>query len=457
MQVVSYLVPEPADLPIAEASQLIAGGDLSPLELVESCLERATETEPAIRAFVTLDKEGALAQARSLTEELANGRRRGPLHGIPLGIKDLIDVSGLPTTAASRILRDNMALKDAPVINTLRASGAVIAGKTNTQEFAYGVVTSPTRNPWDLEHIPGGSSGGSAAAVVSGMCPGAIGTDTAGSIRIPAALCGVSGLMPRHGRVPVKGIIPLAPSLDSCGPIARDAADLRLMWSALSGDAPTQPAAPGEVRIAAPESPSDIGEIDPEVEAATEGLIETLVNAGAARVDVELPHLSEWDYPRAVLLMLEALTVHREAGWYPQHAGEYQDETRASFEYAENLPESELESSQATLKGLRDRLFAVFEDADVLVLPTTPVPAPTVAEAGSRDEGHRTPVARTLTRICGPVNVCRLAAASVPCGFTRSGLPVGAQIVGPDEGSVLAAALLYQSLTDWHRRRPPRL
>jgi aspartyl-tRNA(Asn)/glutamyl-tRNA(Gln) amidotransferase subunit A len=444
-------VAEPADLSIVEAAALIARGQLSPVELTESCLSRAARLEGSVKAFITLDYEGARNQARALEKSRASG----PLHGIPIGIKDLIDVAGLPTTAASSFLNDNIAHVDAPVVGRLRASGAVVMGKTNTQEFAYGVVTAPTRNPWDLERIPGGSSGGSAAALIAGMCLGAMGSDTAGSIRIPAALCGATGLKPAPGSLPVDGVIPLAPSLDVCGPMARDAADCAVLWQGLTGEATGRPIPAEAVRVAAPRAPDDIGDIDAEVATATEEMIATLVSAGARRADVTIPQLREWDRPRSLPLMTEALIVHKQAGWYPEHSSEYDKDTLAAFQYAEKISAAELVAAYRTLERLTARLMAAFDDSDVLVLPTTPVPAPTAVEAAGRDAEYRPPVTRTLTRICGPVNWCRLAAISVPCGFTEGGLPIGAQIIGRTERTVLDVALLYQTLTDWHTRRPP--
>lgn len=225
---------DPADLTIEEAARAIEARSLSPVELTEACLERAQSWEPVIGAFVRLEPERAMGEARALTEELARGGRRGPLHGVPLAIKDVIDVHGWPTTASSRVPDARPARDDAPVVRRLRAGGAVLVGKTNTQEFAYGVTTPGTRNPWDPERIPGGSSGGSAASVAVRGCLGALGTDTAGSVRIPAALCGVSGLKPSRGAVPMEGIVPLAPSMDVCGPMAGTASDVALLWEVMT-------------------------------------------------------------------------------------------------------------------------------------------------------------------------------------------------------------------------------
>lgn len=452
-------------LSLAGASRAIASGELSPLEVTDSCLARIDEVDGVIKAFVSLDAEGALAQARVLTEELSASGPRSPVHGIPFGIKDLIDVAGLPTTAGSRILAGNVADADAPVVTALRAAGAVILGKTNTQEFAYGVVTAPTRNPWDVSRIPGGSSGGSAAAVVAGMCLGALGTDTAGSIRIPAALCGVTGLKPANGRLSLDRIVPLAPSLDACGPIARTVEDCDLIWRVLSGDAPASPIDRRTLRVAVPRGLEDLmalsraraGEIDidPDVAEVTRSAARTLEGAGATCSPVDLPPFSRWDFPRSVQLMVEALVVHEDAGWYPDHSDGYTAETLEAHRFAEKLGATTLLRSYRKLEVLKAGWFRVLDDVDVLMLPTTPVAAPTVEASRGVDDGHRPPVTRSLTRICGPVNVCGLAAVSVPAGSTTTGLPVGIQFIAREESVVLGAALTFQSLVGGKEPSPP--
>ncbi|CAN5502419.1 Asp-tRNA(Asn)/Glu-tRNA(Gln) amidotransferase subunit GatA [soil metagenome] len=453
MKIVSYLVTDPADLDIAQTARTIASGELSPAELTAACLRRIAELEPTIRAFVTLDGEGAQEQARRLTEELSRSGPRSALHGVPVGIKDLVDVEGLPTTASSRVLEGNIASSDAPVVARLRAAGAVIVGKTNTQEFAYGVVSAPTRNPWDTTRIPGGSSGGTAAAISAGMTLAGVGTDTAGSIRIPSSLCGISGLKPRPDIVSVDGIIPLAPSLDACGPMARTVADLRSLFETLDGGLGSTPEV-REVRLAVPGSPEVAG-ADAEVQSAVDSAVAVLEDEGLSRSEIDLEPFADWDRPRSMPLMLEALEVHSSRGWYPKLADRYTDETLGSLRYAERLTPEKIEALREPLAALIDDLESVFEEADVLVLPTTQTTAPTVDESSARDDGHRTPVVRNLTRLCGPVNVCRLAALSIPCGFDARSLPIGLHLVGRDEASLFAVAELYQSLTDWHTRRPP--
>jgi aspartyl-tRNA(Asn)/glutamyl-tRNA(Gln) amidotransferase subunit A len=439
-----------ANATIAEAARAIASRDLTSLELTQACLHRIDEVDPHIKAFLTVDADGAVEQARALDGE----RPRSSLHGIPIAIKDIIDVAGLPTTAASRVLQGNTARLDAPVVTRLRTAGAVIVGKTNTQEFAYGVVTAPTRNPWDRSRIPGGSSGGSAAAVATGMCLGALGTDTAGSIRIPAALCGVSGLKPRPGIVPVDGIIPLAPSLDVCGPIARTATDLRLMWNSITGSGRTVDGPPAGLRIGFSPSLFGEGELDEDVADAAENAIRLLCEIGGRRVEIDIPPLKEWDYTRSIPLMAEALQVHREAGWYPDHADRYTDETVRALRYAENIDPEKLVECYKKLEQLTVKLLGAFDSVDVMIQPTTPVTAPSVEDSEVVDEEHRPPVARELTRVCGPVNWCRLAAVSVPCGMSRAGLPIGMQIIARDEETALNIAALYQAHTDFCKRPP---
>jgi aspartyl-tRNA(Asn)/glutamyl-tRNA(Gln) amidotransferase subunit A len=442
----------PADLGVVEAARLIRRGDLSPDELTRSCLDRAHAYDGVIGAFVTLDSDGALEQARRLTAELGRSGPRGPLHGIPVAIKDLIDVAGLPTTANSKLLEGNVASKDAAVVTRLRDAGAVILGKTATHEFAYGVVTPSTRNPWDTSRIPGGSSGGSAAAVAVGMCLAALGTDTAGSIRIPAALCGVSGLRPRRLTIPMEGIVPLAPSLDSCGPIGRSVADLSLVYEAIA-HSPTDAGGRRPARLGVLRSTAEVTGAQPEILAVVQDASARLSESGMSLVEVDLPPFSEWDLPRSIPLMSEALEVHRSAGWYPDGADGYSDETLSALRYAESFDHEKLESSRAALPKLVARLTAVFETVDVLALPVTPMVAPKVEAARARDQGHRTPVTRTLTRLCGPINVCDLAAVSVMCGTGEGGMPVGLQLVARDEASALRAASEYQSASDWHERR----
>ena len=396
---------------------------------------------------MTLDLEGARARAQELSHDL-----QGPLHGIPVGVKDLIDVAGLPTTASSRALAGNIASTDAPVVKDLRRAGAVVVGKTNTHQFAYGVVSAPTRNPWDVERIPGGSSGGSAAAVAAGMCPGALGSDTAGSVRIPSSLCGTTGLAPRRRVVAMEGIVPLAWTLDVWGPMASDAASVELMWRGLTGAAPVSPRLEG-LRMATP--PWNCTRADTEVLELVEQAVEVLSHR-ALRAEVALPAFTDWDRPHGIFLASEALTAHRQAGWYPERSDDYTDETRSALRHAESFTAVDFVSARRELERLGASWKAALEQSDFLVLPTTEMAAPRVDElAALKGKGFRPEVAVRLTRLCRPTNVLGLAAVSVPCGLTPTGMPVGLQLVARDEATALGAALAYQELSDWHTRRPP--
>jgi aspartyl-tRNA(Asn)/glutamyl-tRNA(Gln) amidotransferase subunit A len=441
---------DPADLFLTDAVAAIGKGDLSPVELTDACLARARALEPTIKAFVTLDADGARAAARALMPKQGGAG----LFGIPIGVKDLIDVAGLPTTASSRVLADNVAMSDAPVVARLRSAHAIFVGKTNTQEFAYGVTTPPTRNPWDTERIPGGSSGGSAAAVATGMCLGALGTDTAGSIRIPAALCGLSALKPRAHKVPMEGIVPLAWTLDCCGPIGRSVADVLRMWEALT-DARAELPAASELTLAVPSSIAEVTEADPEVVSAVEAAVDVLEGAGPRARRVELRPFGEWDRSRSVLLMTEALVAHQEAGWYPDAQELYNEETLGNLRYAESLTAAEFLAATRRVQQLKEELIGHLGPADVLVLPGAPVPAPFVGEATRRGDEPRPEVVMKLTRANGPINCSGLASVSAPCGLSREGLPIGVQFVARNEEAALATAHLWQTLSDWHHARPP--
>jgi len=432
---------------LREAQRALKDRKLSARELAEACLERVAAVDPVLHAFAFVDESIASSTAPSAGED-------GPLSGIPIGIKDLVDVRGLPTSAGSRVLAGNKASTDAPVAGRLRGAGAVVLGKTTTQEFAYGVVTPGTANPWSIEHIPGGSSGGSAVAVATGMCFGAVGTDTAGSIRIPAALCGVSGLKPRPGTVPMDGIIPLSWTLDCCGPIARTVDDLAPLWAAMTG-APVRLPDPGDLKVGLPEGSSLPFEVASEVGAAVEEAAAVLAVAGFAMRRVTLPSFELWDGPRMAIVPAEALAAHREAGWYPQRAELYGTDLLDAFRRAESTDAASYVSARRRLEVLRGQFMRAFDDADVVLLPASPFPAP---RRDVFDEpplpGERPSLVRELTRANGAINCCGLAAVAAPCGFSE-GLPLGLQLVARDESTALAAGLAYQTLTDWHMRRPP--
>ena len=460
-------------LTLEEASRQLRAGEVSSEQLAVACLEQAARLDPVLNTTITPLAETALAEARELDRELAAGRWRGPLHGVPVGVKDLIDVAGLPTTCGSNLLRDRVAETDAYVVQRLRAAGAVLITKQNLHEFAYGVTsdtpaTGSVRNPWDIGRSPGGSSGGSAAAVAAGLCYASIGTDTGGSIRIPASLCGVVGLKPTYGRVSRRGVYPLAWSLDHIGPLARTARDASLVLEAIAGhdrgDVTSARrrvpaylrALSGDVRGVKIGLPRewfwDTG--DPEVIRLVREAIGALAEAGAVRETVSVPALELARSAQALILSSEATSVHR------QHlrtaAPSISPGVRMRLAQGLFVTASEYVLAQRARTYLRQQLLETLQSVDVLVTPACPITAPLVGEVELTVGGRREPTVSWLTRCSMPFNLAGLPAVSVPCGFTQAGLPVGLQIVGRpfDESTVLRVADAYERAHPWVESRP---
>jgi aspartyl-tRNA(Asn)/glutamyl-tRNA(Gln) amidotransferase subunit A len=433
---------------LSEARQKLDSGVLSAEDLLAACLDRIEATEPEVRAWLHIDRDGAMEAARK-----ADSADAGPLSGIPLGIKDIIDVAGMPTTAASKVLAGNIATRDAPIVSRLREAGGIVLGKTNLQEFAYGYVTPPTANPWDHDRIPGGSSGGTGAAIALGHCLGGLGTDTGGSIRVPSALCGITGLKPAFGEVPIEGIIPLAPTLDVVGPMARTVEDILLMWHALTAQAQVLPDGPFKIGVCDSRA---LPELDPAIQSAFEEAIDVMGSSGSL-IEIGVPPFEEFDLPRATIIMPEALEVHRKNGWWPDKAHLYTDETRTYLEFAEShMPTEMVEAGLAEAKRVIGDLRKALDEVDVLLTPSSPILPPTHAEAALVEDGElRRPVAMTLGRLQGPVNMVGAPALAVPMRPSAEGLPTSLQIVGLSTTSVLAAGRYYQRQTSWHELRPP--
>jgi aspartyl-tRNA(Asn)/glutamyl-tRNA(Gln) amidotransferase subunit A len=454
-----------AQMPILELSRLLREKKLSPVELTNDCLTRIERLNAQLDAFITVTAKSALLEAHKAEEEIQGGSWRGPLHGIPLGLKDLIDTAGVRTTAASALFKDRIPTKDAEVVHRLKAAGAVLLGKQNLHEFAYGgssVISyyGPSHNPWELEHITGGSSGGSAAAVAAGMCYGAIGSDTSGSIREPAAFCSLVGLKPTYGRVSLRGVIPLSPSLDHLGPLTRTVADAALILQAIAGfdakDAtsadvavPDYLSSPGkdikQFRIGRPKK-DFYDELDPDITAAVEEALSVLQDLGGEIREIDLPELTDRTVQYA-----ECYAYHAE---YVARSPElYQPETLRRIKAGAGITARELEEKRQELAQARRDIAHVFENVDVLITPTTPVPAPAIAELKG-DPVELRPRELFLLRNTRPFNIWGLPAISVPCGFTTSGLPIGLQIVGPhwEEARVLRVAGAYEAATEWHNR-----
>jgi aspartyl-tRNA(Asn)/glutamyl-tRNA(Gln) amidotransferase subunit A len=453
-------------LSIADASRRIAARELSPVDLTRAYLERITRLDEHINSYITVTGDQALAQARALEAELARGQNRGPLHGIPIGLKDNIDTAGIRTTAASAVYADRIPMEDAECVRKLRDAGAVFLGKLNMHEFAYGGTSAvthygPVRNPWDLEHNPGGSSGGSAAAVAARLCAAALGTDTAASVRFPAACCGVAGLKATHGLASIRGIVPLSPMHDHVGPIARSVEDCALVMTVLAGFDPLDPvsiraprenydAAIGrdvkELRIGIPRAPF-FEDLDPEIDAATRAALNVLagLTAGAPR-DVTLT----WPDTYA-LLDAETYAYHAPLLADTVKRGLYKPLTLQRVQGGASVTTQVYIEQRRQMEIARHTADDVFADVDVLVTPTCMVLPGTVEAVLANPANEGLLIRNTL-----PFNVLGIPAISVPCGFTRRGLPIGLQIVGPrlGEARVLALAHAYEQATDWHRREP---
>jgi aspartyl-tRNA(Asn)/glutamyl-tRNA(Gln) amidotransferase subunit A len=456
-------------LGLAEAMGLLRRRALSPVELTQACLARIEQLNPSLNAFITVTAEQALQQAREAEAQIQRGQWRGPLHGMPLALKDLIDTAGIRTTAASAVFRDRIPTQDAEVVRRLKAAGAVLLGKLNLHEFAYGGTSvpsyfGPVRNPWNTSRIAGGSSGGSAAAVAAGLCFGALGSDTAASVRQPAAYCGVVGLKPTYGRVSTRGVIPLSWSLDHIGPLCRSAADAAWMLEAIAGYDPLEPTSvdrPAErygsalhgrtaaLRIGIVRRPY-FDALDPDIEGAVNQAIQVLGRLTASTRDVDLPYTN-------VLLTIasaEAYAYHKP--YFTAAPQLYQPMTRQRLEQAAGISAAEYTNALRELQRLRRQADSAFANVDLLVTPTTAI-APLSIEAGYADPplpADGTPVEFRNNHM---FDVLGLPAISLPCGFSRDGMPVGLQIAGPAfaESRVLALSQAYQQVTDWHRRAPP--
>jgi len=440
---------------IEEVGRLFRKRKLSPVELTRLMLARIARVDPKLNSYITVCAELSLAQAKKAEAELL-GRRgkrrdRGALHGIPISLKDNILTAGVRTTAGSQVLRDFVPQHDAAIVAQLRAAGAVLLGKTNMHEFAYGVTSNnphfgPVRNPWDTNRIPGGSSGGSAAAVAAGLCYASIGTDTGGSIRIPAGLCGVAGLKPTLGRVSVAGTIPLSPRLDCVGPIARSVGDVACLAAPIfepdKGEKPLERTlekpSQRKLRLGVPRE-FLMDAMSSEVRSAFDAAVKQLERVGARPVDLSIPLLRETEDAGNQIAWPEATHYHERCGWFPLKAAEYGTDVRERLELGYKV------SATTYLKALETRQMFIEEfhlaleksEVDALVAPTTPIAAPAIGEETTAIDGKEFPTRALLLRFNRPANLAGIPAMSVPCGRTLAGLPIGLQIIGPVNGEAL--------------------
>jgi aspartyl-tRNA(Asn)/glutamyl-tRNA(Gln) amidotransferase subunit A len=454
-----------ADLTLGEASARLAAGRTTSAELVSACLARIDVYNSKVNAFITVLREQALAQAKTLDAERRAGRIRGPLHGIPIALKDNIDTAGIRTTAASAVFDDRVPAEDAEVARRLAAAGAIVIGKANLHEFAFGGTSAtsyygPVRNPWALDRNPGGSSGGSAAAVSTNMCYGALGTDTGGSIRTPSSYCSVVGLKPTYGLVSIRGIIPLTVSLDHCGPITRSVADAAMMLAVLAGYDRLDIASvehPAEDYVAATRQPVSSLRIgiarapffdllDDDVAKVVEDALRVVGKMTRSMKDTMLPPT------RDITVNAETYAYHEEM--FTRAQGRYMIPTRRALQSGANAKASEYVRGHWRLELLRRTIDDAFKDVDLVVLPTRRRTPRTVDASIKREETDvpRNPELENT----GAFNLYGIPAISIPCGFTSKGMPVGLMIAGPrfSEGRVLALAHAFEQATEWHRRAP---
>jgi aspartyl-tRNA(Asn)/glutamyl-tRNA(Gln) amidotransferase subunit A len=467
-----------ADLTFASVSELarmVAGKQVSPVEVVRAHLDRITALDGSLRCFITVTADAALAAAREAEAAVSAGRPLGPLHGVPLGLKDLYDTAGVRTTGGSRILAERVPSADATVVRRLRDAGMIVLGKLNMVEFAYGpeglnAHYGHARNPWDarVHRMTGGSSSGSGAAVAAGLVPVALGSDTGGSIRIPCSLCGLSGIKPTYGRVSRAGVLPLSWSMDHVGPMTRSVADAALVLRAMAGyDAadPTSSVLPvpdyaaaltGEVRglrVGVLRS-FFLESATVDVRAAVEGAAKTLETAGAVVDEVVLPSVRHVAAGALAVVATEALAYH--AAWLRTRRADYDPEVSMRLMLGAFVTGVHYVRGQQARALFRREVDDALARHDVLLAPATPLVAPAVDERRTTLGDGASDVRSALIRLTRPFNFSGHPACSVPCGFTADGLPIGMQIVGRpfDEATVLRAADAYQRLTDWHTRRP---
>jgi aspartyl-tRNA(Asn)/glutamyl-tRNA(Gln) amidotransferase subunit A len=458
-------------LTLRAAARGLATKEFSSKELLESTLNRLRATEPSVHAYVTLMEDSARRQAAAADDDLKRGRWRGPLHGIPVGVKDLCYTEGVPTQAGSRVLEGFMPGYDATVVRRLKEGGAVIVGKTVTHEFAYGQDVPPTRNPWNTDDYPGGSSAGSGVSVAVGSAFGAIGTDTGGSIRVPASVDGVVGLKPTYGRVSRYGVIPMSPTLDTVGPMTRTAEDCALMLGVIAGfDAHDA----GSLDAAVPDYAGELGQgveglrlgvdrdfffykhVNAEVRAAAEAAVDKLAALGAELVEVRLPELEPAAVVGMVILLADTSEWHHRL--LRSHAHKYVPATRIMLELGEMVLGAQYVHAQRARAALRDRVrdsFAMHR-LDGLVGPTLPNTTMPVDKLSVDLTGEGETALSTFLHHCFMGNVLGIPALSFPCGFSSAGLPIGFQVYGRplQESTLFRVAHAYQQVTDWHTVRP---
>lgn len=455
--------------PIETLAPRLRSGELTPTALTRACLERIERLDGTLNSFICIAPD-ALAQARTAEREIAAGKWRGPLHGVPIAIKDNTTTADMPTTAGSTAPGLSFPLRDAAVTARLRKAGAVLIGKTRTHEFAWGNVTPPVRNPWDTQRVPSGSSGGSGAAVAAGLCIAAMGSDTGGSIRMPAAVCGTVGLKATFGRISRDGVVPHSWSLDHAGPLTRTVADAAHLLNVLAGYDPADPACQDQP---VPDYTQALGKPieglrlgvcrnhffernHPDVEDAVERAIDDFASQGARVHEFEIPML-EYGLGAIFAIELASSTAYHDVSLRAGRTPHFQPDVRTLVEIGRFVTAADYLKAEQYRTVLMQAFRDVFIKVDVIVTPTMPIPAWKIGATTMDVGGQEESVLAASWRFTYPFNLAGLPAISVPCGFTREQLPIGLQLAARpfDEMTLLRAAHAYERTHDWSERLPP--
>lgn len=453
--------PDLSGLSLKKASDLVRSRQASPVELTQACLKRIEKYNSVLNAYITVTGDEALFAARQMEAEQRRGKWRGPLHGIPIAIKDNIDTVGIRTTGGSELFKDRIPLEDAEVARRLKNAGAILLGKLNLHEFAYGGSSNVTHygtmhNPWALDRVTGGSSGGPGVAVAADLCYAALGTDTAGSVRMPSSHCGIVGLKPTYGRVSNRGVMTLSWTLDHVGPMCKSVEDAALMMNVVAGYDELDPTTEdrpvpdytralkmptSKLRLGIPRTPF-YDNVDPEVAKAVENATTLLRKLTATITDVKLPPAGN----PGTLWAAEAYAYH--ATWFNESPEKYQPGTRNSLQNSVDNKAWLYAQARRDVDLVRREIKKTFLNVDLLITPTMKTPPGLLAATGGGGGGGNNNA---------PFDVYGLPSISIPCGFTSSGLPIGLQITGAHwaESTVLALAHAYEQATEWHKRRPP--